>query len=124
MRLTKAEWQLMNVLWERHPATAREISESLPGETTWAYTTIKTMLTRLAAKGAVEEHKEGNTASYDPLVTRRKARLSALASLTEEAFDGAFGSLVHFLVEEERLSPSERRKLAEILEKEPKKGEK
>jgi len=47
MKLTPAEWRLMNALWEAHPATAREVAERLPGETTWAYTTIKTMLSRL-----------------------------------------------------------------------------
>ena len=48
MRLTRSEWQIMNALWEHHPATAREVEERLPETVTWAYTTIKTMLTRLA----------------------------------------------------------------------------
>jgi len=116
MKLTRAEWQLMNALWRKHPSTAREISQSLPGGTDWAYTTVKTMLSRLVAKGAVSERKEGNTAVYEPLVTSRRARLVALKSLAEEAFDGAFGSLVHFLLEEEKLSPAERKKLAKLLD--------
>ena len=116
MKLTRAEWQLMNALWQKHPATAREISENLPGGTDWAYTTVKTMLSRLAAKGAVSERKEGNAAVYEPLITSRKARLVALKSLAEEAFDGAFGALVHFLLEEEKLSPAERKKLAKLLD--------
>ncbi len=123
MRLTQAEWQLMNALWEKHPASAREVGENLPRGTKWAYTTIKTMLTRLAAKGAVAERMEGKTAQYEPLVTRRRARLAAVASLAQDAFDGAFGTLVHFLVEEEKLSPAERRKLIAALGKETKKGD-
>ena len=55
MKLTQAEWQVMNALWERYPATARDIAERLPASVKWAYTTIKTLLTRLLEKGAVSE---------------------------------------------------------------------
>jgi len=122
MRLTRAEWQLMNALWEEHPATAREIEERLPPETKWAYTTIRTMLARLVEKGAVSEYKRSNLSFYEPILTRRKARMAALRSLAEDAFEGAFGPLMHFLVEEESLSPAERRKLMEILKRRPEKG--
>jgi BlaI family penicillinase repressor len=72
MKLTEAEWQIMNALWRRHPATAREIMDRLPAGVNWAYTTIKTMLTRLVEKQAVGEVKQGNTSVYEPLVSRRK----------------------------------------------------
>lgn len=119
MKLTQAEWHLMNALWKGHPATAREISERLPREVDWAYTTVKTMLTRLVEKGPIEEAKRGNTSIYEPVLTRRQARLTALGSVASEAFDGAFGSLVHFLAEEEKLSPTDREKLIETLEGSP-----
>jgi predicted transcriptional regulator len=123
MRLTRAEWQLMNALWEKYPATARDICDALPPGTDWAYTTVKTMLSRLVAKSAIEERKVGNASLYEPLVTRRRARLAAIRSMAEEAFDGAFGTLVHFIVEQEKLSPAERRKLRELLQKESHKGD-
>lgn len=123
MRLTTAEWQLMKALWKGHPATAREISDRITGETGWAYTTIKTMLSRLAAKGALAEEKRGNVSIYEPLVTPRSARLAALKAVAEEAFDGAFGTLMHFLVEERKLSASERDKLLKVLEKNSGKGD-
>jgi len=120
MKLTQAEWQLMNALWQGHPATAREIVERLPEGTDWAYTTVKTMLTRLAAKGAVAESKVGHVSHYEPILTRRRARLSVLKGVAEDAFDGTWGALLHFLVEEEKLSEEERRELAKMLEKESK----
>lgn len=116
MKLTEAEWQIMKALWEEHPATAREIMERLPAGVKWAYTTIKTMLTRLVDKQVVSEAKQGNTSVYDPLISQRKARLSALRSLLETAFDGAMGPLVHFLVEEEQLTPKQKRELARLVE--------
>ena len=74
MKLSESEWQIMNALWSGHPATARDLAERFPDEVTWAYTTIKTMLSRLVAKGAVAESKRGNTSVYEPLVSRRRAR--------------------------------------------------
>ena len=66
MKLTEAEWQIMKALWEDWPATARQIADRLPGDVNWAYTTIKTMLTRLADKKAVKETKKGNIGLYEP----------------------------------------------------------
>jgi len=118
MKLTKAEWQIMNALWEEHPATAREVMDRLPTGVKWAYTTIKTMLTRLVEKKAVSESKQGNTSMYDPLVSQRKARISAFRSLLDQAFDGAMGPLVHFLVEEKQLTPKQQAELVELLQDE------
>lgn len=123
MRLSESEWQIMNALWEDHPATAREVSERLPETTNWAYTTIKTMLTRLAAKGAVRESKRANTSLYEPLVSKRKARKTALGRLVEQAFGGSVEPMMHFLVEEKRLSAQQRRELVELLEREDERGE-
>ncbi|HUW18597.1 MAG TPA: BlaI/MecI/CopY family transcriptional regulator [Sedimentisphaerales bacterium] len=116
MRLTEAEWVIMNALWEGHPARAREIAGRLPADVNWAYTTIKTLLTRLVEKKAVQERKEGNASVYEPLLSRRNAQRSALRALAEQAFDGAFGPLMHFLLEQERLTAKQRRELIRILE--------
>ncbi len=123
MKLTDAEWQIMNVLWERHPATARGIVERLPEDIKWAYTTVKTMLSRLTEKGAVAQDKNGNTSIYSPKITRKTARRSALVSLANQAFDGAFGPLMHFLIEDKKLSPRQRKEVIKALaEEEKKKG--
>jgi predicted transcriptional regulator len=92
--------------------------ERLPAGINWAYTTIKTMLTRLAEKDAVSEVKQGNTSVYEPMVSQQKARLSALGSLLDQAFDGAVGPLVHFLAEEKQLTAKEKKELRKILESE------
>jgi BlaI family penicillinase repressor len=98
--------------------------EGLPAGVHWAYTTIKTMLTRLAEKQAVSESKQGNTSVYDPVISQRKAQLSAFRSLVDQAFDGAMGPLVHFLVEEKQLTAKQQKELASLLDDESKrKGE-
>ena len=123
MRLTEAEWQIMNALWEGWPATAREIADRLPESVNWAYTTIKTMLTRLVEKEAVRESKRGNVGIYEPILSRQNARRNALKSLANQAFDGAFGPLMHFLLEDQNLSGRQREQLLEALQQREKGGE-
>ena len=118
MRLTKSEWQLMNVLWQGHPATARELRERLPADVTWAHTTIKTMLTRLVAKGAVSEDKRGHATLYEPLVTQDEARKSSLRVFLDQVFDGAVEPLLSFLAQEKSLTPKQRQQLARLLAEE------
>jgi len=118
MKLTEAEWQIMNALWEDWPATGRQIADRLPENVNWAYTTIKTMLTRLAEKQAVKETKKGSIGVYEPILTRQNARRSALKSLANQAFDGAFGPLMHFLLEDQKLTPKQRQELLDALKQE------
>ena len=124
MKLSDAEWQIMNALWKQYPATAREIADHLPDKVQWAYTTIKTLLARLVAKKAVSECKRGNTSVYEPLVSLSKARRTALRSFLDQAFGGGLEPLLNFLAEERQLSEKERRELVKILEAEKtRKGE-
>ena len=118
MKLSDAEWLIMNALWKRYPATAREIAENLPGENQWAYTTIKTLLARLAAKNAVSEHKRGNTSVYEPIVSKKKARRTALRAFLDQAFGGTVEPLLNFLAEERKLSDKQRKDLLNILQNE------
>jgi predicted transcriptional regulator len=115
MKLTDAEWQIMKALWEGWPASARDIAGRLPADVNWAYTTIKTMLSRLADKKAVKETKSGNVGLYEPLLTRQNAQRNALKSLVNQAFDGAFGPLMHFLVADQKLTDRQKEELLKVL---------
>lgn len=123
MKLSDAEWQLMNALWEGYPATARDIMERLDNKIRWAYTTVKTMLSRLVAKEAMTEQKKGNTSYYTPLVSQTSAQQNALKSLVDKVLGGAVEPIMHYLVEEKKLSSDERKKLIRILEEMERKEE-
>ncbi len=110
MQLSKAEWRVMNSVWGRSAATARDVLEELEEETAWAYTTVKTILSRLADKGVLEVRKRANTSVYTPLLSRSAARRCAVHALMDRAFDGAFGPLMSFLIDDEKLSPEDRRR--------------
>lgn len=120
--LSDAEWKVMRALWQRHPATARELLRVLGRDTGWAYTTLKTLLTRLVDKQAVSEEKRDGASVYEPLLAEGAARGSAVRSLLERAFDGGFGSLVHFMIENEELSANERDELTRLIADARKRG--
>jgi BlaI family penicillinase repressor len=116
MKLSQNEWKIMNALWKKSPATAREIIEQIPGNVGWAYTTVKTMLSRLVAKEAVSEHKRGNTSFYEPLIARDRAHKGAFTDLFDKVLDGTVEPLMHYLIEEKKISKKERQELIRMLE--------
>lgn len=122
MHLSDAEWKIMDCLWRRQQATAREIVDELADETSWAYTTVKTMLARMVEKGSVRELRQshdphgGRGAQYQPLVTREQARHSALRGLVDRAFGGALAPLMQHLLDQEHLSAGDRARLRALLD--------
>ncbi|HZN63149.1 MAG TPA: BlaI/MecI/CopY family transcriptional regulator, partial [Planctomycetota bacterium] len=116
MKLSDAEWKVMEALWEGSPATVRDVRERIGARTGWAYTTVKTILERMAAKGLLRRRSRDRVGWFEPLVSRRAARRSEVRSLLERAFDGAFGSLLQHLVSDEKLSPGDRRRLEALIE--------
>jgi BlaI family transcriptional regulator, penicillinase repressor len=120
MKLSENEWKIMNALWKNSPATAREIVAHIPENVEWAYTTVKTMLSRLVTKGAVSEHKRGNTSFYEPLIQQENARKNAFTNMFDRILDGALEPFMHYLVDERKISEKEREELIRILKKEEK----
>jgi predicted transcriptional regulator len=114
--ISDAEWTALEALWKGAPATVREVLGRLEGGPGWAYSTVKTLLDRLVEKGVVAAEPAGLSKRYRPLVSRDEARRDAARALADKAFDGRIGSLVHFLLEEERLGPRERARLRAMLE--------
>ena len=119
MRLSDAEWKVMSVVWDRGTASARDVLDVLEAETAWAYTTVKTILARLAGKGALAVEMRGNTSEYQAKVTQEEARQSALLSLADSAFEGSLSPMLHFLANRESLSKKDREELIALLEAKP-----
>lgn len=117
MHLSDAEWKVMNVLWDDGAAlSTRQVLHQLPDHTRWAYTTAKTILTRLADKGALDTQTPGNTVLYTPRITRRAARRAEVQAVLDRAFDGAAGPLLEFTATEWALPDSaQRRRLITLL---------
>jgi BlaI family transcriptional regulator, penicillinase repressor len=118
MGMTESEWKIMNAVWQRHPASARDVLQSLDESTSWAYSTVKTFLKRLADKGFLTVSRNANVNLYEPTLSREEAQRSEVHLLVERAFDGTMGPLVNLLVSESDLPEKQRRTLQEMIEAE------
>jgi BlaI family penicillinase repressor len=93
--LTRAEEQVMLVLWQRGPSFAKEVQAALPA-TPLAYTTVSTIIRVLAQKGFVGHEAFGRTHRYRPLVGQDTYRQFLLSKLLATYFGGSMGSLLGF----------------------------
>ena len=116
MKLTDAEWKVMEAAWDRAPVPARAVLDAVRGETGWAYATVKTILARLAEKGAVKVRRQRNVNLYAPLISRDEARQSAVHDLMDRAFGGKLGHLMLYLLTKETLSEQDRTELLRMQE--------
>ena len=115
-RISDAEWEVMQIVWDSSPIGAAEIVEKLSPETDWNHRTIRTMLNRLVSKGALSYREVGNRYLYRPKVKREQYVKAQSRSFLEKMFSGdAASMLVHF-VESEALSTDDLARLREVLD--------
>jgi len=112
---TDAELKLMNVLWDRGPATVAEVLDGLKTKPALAYSTVITTLRILENKGHVSHTKEGKAFSYQPLTGRHEARQSAITNLLHRLFEGSPELLMTSLFEDRKIGVAEMRRLRGLI---------
>ncbi len=114
-RISAAEWEVMNVLWESSPLTATEVFQKLPAGHGWKQKTVNTFLTRLAKKRALRVTQRESLNVYVPLIKRDACIADEGASFLERVFQGAAGSLVMHFAERADLTEAEIEELQALL---------
>jgi BlaI family transcriptional regulator, penicillinase repressor len=114
-KISAAEWEVMNVVWDRSPISAVEVFAALPKGHNWAQKTVNTFLTRLVEKGALAVTREGKANSYTPLFPRDECVTAEGESFLSRVFQGAAGPLVLHFAERADLTPKEIRELERLL---------
>ena len=116
--LTKAEMEVMNVLWDMPQSlTVHEIVAQYP-EPQPAYTTIGTFLKILEAKGYVEHHRKdvtGRTFYYSPMLTREKYTTQVLNDVKSTLFGNSAKRFCSFLIQNEELSNEDLREILSLI---------
>jgi|ERR1700733_3779403 BlaI family penicillinase repressor len=100
--LAPLELDCMNMLWPMGEGTVREIRDALAARRPRAYTTIMTIMDRLARKGIVERRKTGRAYTYRANLSAENARAQALAQVIESFFGGSKESLIAHLDQPEQ----------------------
>lgn len=91
------ELACLTILWRRGEAAVGEVQEALQATRPLAYTTVMTVLERLARKGMVTRRKLGRSFRYAPARDRDQMRSQALSLLIAQFFDGSAEELQRFL---------------------------
>jgi predicted transcriptional regulator len=126
--LTRAESEVMRVLWDKGAGTVHDVAAALPREL--AYTTVLTMMRVLEQKGYLvhEPNPDGGRAHvYRPTMPEERVKKSHVKDFVERLFGGQADELVIGLVRDERLSRDELESLrkeidAKLLAKKRRKG--
>ncbi|MBN2746451.1 MAG: BlaI/MecI/CopY family transcriptional regulator [Bacteroidales bacterium] len=104
--LTKAEEQIMQILWEIEAGFVKDILEVIP-EPKPAYNTVSTIVRILERKGFVSYRSFGKTHQYFPTVSKGQYRKSTLKNIVKGYFDNSFSSLVSHFTQEQNVSVEE-----------------
>ena len=116
-KLTKAEEEIMQVVWAIGPCTVGDIRDYMERETQQdrpPHSTISTMVRILGEKGFLNHQAYGRTFVYSAAVSKEQYSQQSIRQLVQDYFGGSMNRLVSFLVREKDLNPDE---LATLLKK-------
>ena len=112
--LSDLQLDVMRVLW-RGEASVADVAAALAGERGLAHTTVATLLTRLAKRGAVAQRRDGRVLYYSALVTEPQVRRTMVGDLIQGLFGGDSGALLAHLVSEKEVAPGDLERVRALL---------
>lgn len=112
--LTKAELNVMNILWSKNEATVNEIIEVM-GEPKPAYTTVLTVMQVLTRKGVVSPERRGKAHVFRPLLSREEYINGFMQETSNILFQGSLRNFFSYFVKSEKLSKEEVKKILDEI---------
>ncbi len=115
--LTEAEWEIIQVVWEQEPCAAPAVQEELVARKKWTYSTVKTLMDRMVAKGLLTTERIRNLILYRAAISQQDAQRGELLRTVKRAFGGAFTPMMQFMLESDTLSQKELDELRGMIRK-------
>lgn len=109
--LTEGEWAIFQAVWDNEPCAAPTVQEALERRKKWTYSTVKTMMDRMVAKGLLRTERIRNLILYRSAITKKQAQSGEIMRAVKRAFDGALTPMMQFLLDNNQLS---KKQLAEL----------
>lgn len=116
-QLTRAEEQIMQILWQLEKAFVKDIIVHLPDPKP-AYNTVSTIVRILEKKGIVGYRAYGKTHEYYPLIEKSEYTQKFLRNFVKDYFSSSYKQMVSFFAREENLSISEMEEMQKLIETE------
>jgi predicted transcriptional regulator len=114
--ISKTEFEVLNALWEGHPAPASEIISRLNKHKEWHEKTVKTLLSRLVKKQAIDFEKRDRSYFYFPLFERSVYLAKESKSLVGRLFEGKVAPLVAGFANADSLTKDDVDELKSLIE--------
>ncbi|PSQ87234.1 MAG: BlaI family transcriptional regulator [Bacteroidetes bacterium QS_4_64_154] len=114
--LGETEMEVLHHVWDLGEATVADVRERILENRDVAYTTIMTVMKKLAEKGYLDYHKEGRSYVYQPAQEPNEVQHSLLRRLMDKVFEGSPSALVQTLVKREDLSDDERAEIRALID--------
>ncbi len=115
--LTKAEEDVMQILWEIERGFVKDIIEQIDGKKP-AYNTISTIVRILETKGFISHESFGKSHQYYPLISKEDYRKQVFSKMKKTYFGGSIEKLVSFFVKEENISLDDLNGIIKSMEEE------
>jgi BlaI family penicillinase repressor len=116
-KISDTEWEVMRIVWARHPITAAEVISRLSSnDPSWHPKTARTLLARLVQKKALGYQAEGRLYVYTPLVSEREGVGAASESFLSRVFGGSLRPLLAHFVERQKLTEQDLAELQRMLD--------
>jgi BlaI family penicillinase repressor len=115
IRITEAEWEVMDVVWERAPVAASSIVAALEPKRRWTLATVRTLLRRLVRKGALAQKSEGKRFIYSPRISQEECLRRESDSFLDRVLGRAPAATLLHLVSKAELSGEDIQELRRIL---------
>lgn len=115
IRLYESELKLMEILWEKSPITAKDVSAEAARRIGWNKNTTYTILKKLAAKGYITRTEPGFVCT--PLITRGEAQRRESESLISRLFDGSKKAFLSSFIDDQKLTAEEAETLRRLIDK-------
>jgi len=116
IRISAAEWEVMNLVWLKAPRTAQEIVDELAPRRGWNPRTVRTLIGRLSRKGALRHKRSGKRYLYSPALDRGRCVSRESRSFMDRVFQGVPGGMLVHLIKQTKLSHAEIQELKALLE--------
>ena len=113
--LTKAESQLMQVLWELKKAFVKEIINELPDPKP-AYSTVSTIIRILESKGVISYEAFGKTHRYYPLITKEEYMRYEADKFLDNYFSNSVQDMFSFFVREKKIDIKDAEQLLKMID--------
>jgi predicted transcriptional regulator len=116
-RPSDSELELLQLLWDNAPQSAADLADKVRPARDWSLNTVKTLLSRMAAKALLSVEVEGRRHLYRPLVERDALARPAALGLFDRLFEGKLSPLVAQLADARDLDPADLAELEALVRK-------